>query len=217
MKIAPSILNADFGHLAEAVQQAEAGGADWIHVDVMDGLFVPNITLGFPVVEAIHRATSLPLDVHLMIDSPSRYVKRFVEAGATWLTIHLEADRHPHRTLSEIRAAGARAGLALNPGTPVAHSAELLEDIDLLLVMSVNPGFGGQSFIPAALRKVREARALIDRCNRACELEVDGGIKLPNAPDVIQAGASVIVAGSFVYADGKVEANVRALRTALHA
>ena len=217
IEIAPSILSADFARLGEQIGAAERGGATIIHVDVMDGHFVPNITLGLPVIEAIHRATPLPLDVHLMIDSPSRYVRRFVEAGAAWLTIHLEADRHPHRTLSEIRAAGARAGLALNPGTPVAHAAELLEDLDLLLVMSVNPGFGGQSFIPAALRKVREARALINRCNRACELEVDGGIKLSNAPDVIKAGASVIVAGSFVYADGKVEANVRALRTALHA
>ncbi|HEY3059424.1 MAG TPA: ribulose-phosphate 3-epimerase [Chloroflexota bacterium] len=214
MKIAPSILNADFGHLADAVQQAEAGGADWIHVDVMDGLFVPNITLGFPIVEAIRRATSLPLDVHLMIDAPSRYVKQFVDAGASWLTIHLEADRHPHRALSEIRTAGARAGLALNPGTPVVHAADLVDDLDLLLVMSVNPGFGGQSFIPNALRKLRAARELIDRCNPACELEVDGGIKLANAPDVVQAGASVIVAGSFVYADGNVEANVRALRKA---
>jgi ribulose-phosphate 3-epimerase len=216
VKIAPSILNADFGHLAEAVQRAEAGGADWIHVDVMDGLFVPNITLGPMVVEAIRRATSLPLDVHLMIDEPRRYVKRFVDSGADWLTIHLEADRHAHRTLSEIRAAGARAGLALNPGTPVALTEDLIEGLDLLLVMSVNPGFGGQAFIPAALRKLRQARALIERCNDQCELEVDGGVKLSNASSVVQAGATVIVAGSFVYAEGaSVEANIRALRGAL--
>ena len=216
MKIAPSILNADFGHLADAVQQAEAGGADWIHVDVMDGLFVPNITLGPMVVEAIRRATSLPLDLHLMIDDPRRYVKRFVDAGANWLTIHLEADRHPHRTLAEIRLAGARAGLGLNPGTPVTLAQELVEHLDLLLVMSVNPGFGGQAFIPSAVRKLRQARALLERCNPTAELEVDGGIKLDNAAEVARAGASVVVAGSFVYAAGPdVAANIRALRAAL--
>jgi len=216
MKIAPSILNADFGYLADAVQQAQEGGADWIHVDVMDGVFVPNITLGPMVVQAIRRATKLPLDVHLMVSDPSRYIQPFVDAGASGLTIHLEADRHPHRTLTAIRAAGAWAGLALNPGTSVSHARELLEGLDLLLVMSVNPGFGGQAFIPSALRKLREARALLDACNAACELEVDGGIKLTNAPEVAQAGASVIVAGSFVYADGEsAAANVRALRAAL--
>jgi ribulose-phosphate 3-epimerase len=216
VKLAPSILSADFGHLAEMVQQAQAGGADWIHVDVMDGLFVPNITLGPMVVGAIRRATSLPLDVHLMIVDPQRYVKQFVDAGADWLTIHLEADRHPHRTLSDIRISGARAGLALNPGTPVMHAADLIDNLDLLLVMSVNPGFGGQAFIPSAVRKLGEARELLSRCNPACELEVDGGIKLANAPDVARAGASVIVAGSFVYAQGDgVAANLRALRAAL--
>lgn len=216
MKVAPSILNADFGHLADAVQQAEAGGADWIHVDVMDGLFVPNITLGPMIVEAVRRATSLPLDVHLMIDDPRRYVKRFVDAGGTWVTIHLEADRHPHRTLAEIRLAGGKAGLALNPGTPVALAADLIDDLDLLLVMSVNPGFGGQAFIPSAVRKLREARELLTRCNPSAELEVDGGINLDNAAEVAHAGASVVVAGSFVYASGTdVGANIRALRGAL--
>src|SRR5690348_16065696 len=136
IKIAPSILNADFGHLADAVQQAEAGGADWIHVDVMDGRFVPNLTLGPMVVEAIHRATSLPLDVHLMIDEPARYVADFVRAGGSWITVHLEADRHPHRTLGLIRELGAHAGLALNPGTPVSLATNLLDGLDLLLVMS---------------------------------------------------------------------------------
>ena len=216
MKIAPSILNADFGHLADAVQQAEAGGADWVHVDVMDGVFVPNITLGPMIVQAIRRATALPLDVHLMIDDPSRFIAPFVDAGASGLTIHLEADRHPHRTLSAIRKAGAWAGLALNPGTPLAQARELVDGLDLLLVMSVNPGFGGQAFIPAALRKLTEARSLLDQCNSTAELEVDGGVKLANAPDVARAGASVIVAGSFVYAEGKDPAdNVRALRQAL--
>jgi ribulose-phosphate 3-epimerase len=213
VKIAPSILNADFGHLAEAVQRAEAGGADWIHVDVMDGAFVPNLTLGPMVVEGIRRATSLPLDVHLMIDDPRRYIADFRRAGADGLTIHLEADRHPHRTLSEIRALGAKAGLAVNPGTPVSLVRDLVDEMDLLLVMSVNPGFGGQAFIEEALRKLREASDLV--CGR-CEVEVDGGVKLTHAPRVKEAGATVIVAGSFVYLEGDgPEANIAALRRAL--
>ena len=215
-KIAPSILNADFGHLADAIQRAEAGGADWIHVDVMDGLFVPNLTLGPMVVEAIRRATSLPLDVHLMIEEPARYIGRFHQAGADWMTIHLESDRHAHRTLSEIRALGAKAGLALNPGTPVAFVEDLVDRLDLLLVMSVNPGFGGQAFIDNALNKLRQARALLAERNPACELEVDGGVKLENARLIAQAGATVVVAGSFVYLEGESpEANIAALRRAL--
>jgi ribulose-phosphate 3-epimerase len=216
IKIAPSILNADFGHLAKAIQQAEAGGADWIHVDVMDGLFVPNITLGPMVVEAIRRTTSLPLDVHLMIDDPRRYLGRFRDAGADWLTIHLEADRHPHRTLSEIRSLGARAGLALNPGTPVAMALDLVDQLDLLLVMSVNPGFGGQTFIDNSLAKLRQASQLLSRRNPECELEVDGGVKLATAPGLAESGATVVVAGSFVYLEGeRPETNIAALRAAL--
>jgi ribulose-phosphate 3-epimerase len=216
VKIAPSILNADFGHLADAVQRAEVGGADWIHVDVMDGVFVPNLTLGPMVVDAIRRATRLPLDVHLMIEDPRRYVGAFRDAGADGMTIHIEADRHPHRTLAEIRGLGARAGLALNPGTPVAHAADLMEELDVLLVMSVNPGFGGQPFIGSTLRKLSQARDLARERNPACEVEVDGGVKLGNAPDVAQAGATVVVAGSFVYLEGDgPEANIAALRRAL--
>jgi ribulose-phosphate 3-epimerase len=168
------------------------------------------------VVEAIRRATTLPLDVHLMIDDPRRYIARFRDAGADWLTIHLETDRHPHRTLAEIRQLGARAGLALNPGTPVSLVEDLVDQLDLLLVMSVNPGFGGQPFIEHALDKVRQARQLLDRVQAECELEVDGGIKLANAPLVAQAGATVVVAGSFVYLEGEgPEANIAALRQAL--
>ncbi|HYW90193.1 MAG TPA: ribulose-phosphate 3-epimerase [Chloroflexota bacterium] len=215
IKIAPSILSADFGHLADAVQRAEAGGADWIHVDVMDGKFVPNITLGPMIVEAIRRATTLPLDAHLMINQPSRYLERFIGAGASWVTIHLEAEAHAHRALTAIRNAGARAGLALNPGTPVLAAQDLVEDLDLLLVMSVDPGFGGQEFIPRALRKLRQARELIERCKPACELEVDGGVNLANANEVARAGATVVVAGSFVYSQGDVADNIRALRQAL--
>ena len=213
VKIAPSILNADFGHLAEAVQRAERGGADWIHVDVMDGAFVPNLTLGPMVVEAIRHATTLPLDVHLMIEEPRRYIRAFRDAGADGLTIHLEADRHPHRTLSQIRELGAKAGLALNPGTPVSLAKDLVEEMDLLLVMSVNPGFGGQPFIEGALNKLREAKDLV--CER-CDIEVDGGVKLAHAPQVKDAGATVVVAGSFVYLEGDgPEANIQALRRAL--
>jgi ribulose-phosphate 3-epimerase len=213
IKIAPSILNADFGHLADAVQRAESGGADWIHVDVMDGAFVPNLTLGPMVVAGIRRATPLPLDVHLMIEDPRRYIGAFRDAGADSMTIHLEADRHPHRTLSAIRELGARAGLALNPGTPVAMAKDLVEDLDLLLVMSVNPGFGGQAFIEGALGKLREARDLVPE---RCEIEVDGGVKLAHAPRVKEAGATVVVAGSFVYLEGESpEANIAALRRAL--
>ena len=215
IKIAPSILSADFGHLADAVQRAEAGGADWIHVDVMDGEFVPNITLGPMIVEAIRCATTLPLDAHLMINQPSRYLERFIGAGASWVTIHLEAEAHAHRALTAIRNAGARAGLALNPGTPVLAAQDLVEDLDLLLVMSVDPGFGGQEFIPRALRKLRQARELIERCKPACELEVDGGVNLANANEVARAGATVVVAGSFVYSQGDVADNIRALRQAL--
>jgi ribulose-phosphate 3-epimerase len=216
VKIAPSILNADFGHLADAIGRAEAGGADWIHVDVMDGQFVPNLTLGPMVVEAVRRATTLPLDVHLMIDEPRRFIGRFREAGADGLTIHLEADHHPHRTLGEIRALGARAGLALNPGTPVSFAEDLVAQLDLLLVMSVNPGFGGQSFIDTALHKLAQARDLVRSRNPECEIEVDGGVKLANAPAVAQAGATVIVAGSFVFLEGaNPGANIAALRRAL--
>jgi ribulose-phosphate 3-epimerase len=216
VKIAPSILNADFGHLAEAVQRAEQGGADWIHVDVMDGAFVPNITLGPMVVRAIRGATKLPLDVHLMIQDPQRYLEVFRESGADGMTIHLEADTHPHRTLSEIRRLGARAGLALNPGTPVALAQDLVEEMDLLLVMSVNPGFGGQPFIDTTYRKLREAQRLVCERNPSCEVEVDGGVKLAHATLLKEAGATVVVAGSFVYLEGEgPEANIAALRRAL--
>ena len=216
--VAPSILSANFAALGEAVAAAERGGADLIHVDVMDGHFVPNLTLGPMAVEAIRRATRLPLDVHLMVEEPRRFIDRFRDAGADWLTIHVEADRHTHRTLGAIRELGARPGLALNPGTPLSAAEELLDNLDLLVVMSVNPGFGGQSFIPAALDKVRRARALLDAHQSSAELEVDGGIKLDNAPRVAAAGASVLVAGSFVYLEGDgIEQNIAALRSAVTA
>ncbi len=197
--VAPSILSADFGRLAEEVRAVEAAGADWIHLDVMDGRFVPNITIGPLVVRAVRAATSLPLDVHLMIVEPERYVAEFAAAGADWITVHAEASPHLHRTLQQIRAAGARAGVALNPHTPEDVLRHVLPDLDLVLVMSVNPGFGGQRFIPAALPKLASLRGMIDAAGLSIALEVDGGVAPATAREVIGAGARVLVAGTAVF------------------
>lgn len=197
--IAPSILSADFGRLAEEVRAAEEAGADWIHVDVMDGRFVPNITIGPLIVSAVRRATKLPIDVHLMIVEPERYVDEFCKAGADWLSVHVEASPHLHRTVQQIKAHGAKAGVVLNPHTPEESIRHVLDDVDLVLVMSVNPGFGGQSFIPGALSKLRALRAMIDRSNRDVKLEVDGGIGPATSGAVVGAGARVLVAGSAVF------------------
>ena len=197
--IAPSILSADFGRLADEVRAVEAAGADWIHVDVMDGRFVPNITLGPPVVRAIRAATRLPVDVHLMIVEPERYVADFRKAGADRISVHVEASPHLHRTLQHVRALGASAGVVLNPHTPEESIRYVLEDVDLILVMSVNPGFGGQSFIPSALPKLRALRQMIDGSGRDIALEVDGGVSGVTSGDVVRAGARVLVAGSAVF------------------
>ena len=201
MKLAPSILSADFAHLGDAVQAVERAGADWVHVDVMDGHFVPNLTFGPKMVADLHKATALPLDVHLMIDRPDDWVDRYVEAGATYVVVHIEAVKDVRGTLARIRKRGARAGLTLNPETPADAVIPFLSDIDLLLVMSVHPGFGGQKFIEGALDKVRLVRRALDERKVSAELEVDGGIKIDNAARVAEAGASVLVAGSAVFED----------------
>lgn len=215
MKIAPSILSCDFSRLAEEIGAVEEGGADWIHVDVMDGHFVPNITIGPVVVEAARSVTELPLDVHLMIEEPDRYVDAFANAGADILTVHQEACRHLHRTVEHIHELGVRAGVAVNPATPLETVREVLADVDLLLMMSVDPGFGGQPYIPSSTDKVRRARAMLDAIGAGAELEVDGGVDPANAAAVAAAGATVLVAGSSVYGHEEgATAGVRALREA---
>jgi ribulose-phosphate 3-epimerase len=199
IRIAPSILSADFGRLAEEVRAAEAAGADWIHVDVMDGRFVPNITIGPLVVEAVRKATRLPIDCHLMIVEPERYVEAFAKAGADLVCVHAEASPHLHRTLQVIRAAGARPGVALNPSTGLEAVEWVLGDCDMVLLMTVNPGFGGQKYIEACTEKVRRLRAMADARGQALELQVDGGIKADTIGKVAAAGANVFVAGTAVY------------------
>jgi ribulose-phosphate 3-epimerase len=197
--IAPSVLAADFANLQNETLMLNSSKAAWIHIDIMDGVFVPNISFGFPVLHAIQKHTSKFLDVHLMIEKPERYLKQFADAGAKMITVHLEACPHIHRTIQEIKVLGCLAGIALNPGTPVSLLKDLINDIDLVLIMSVNPGFGGQKFIPYSVDKVREANELIQLTGRPIYLEVDGGVSMQNAESLIDAGANVLVAGSFVF------------------
>ncbi len=216
IKFAPSILSADFAKLAAEVQEVERAGADWIHVDVMDGHFVPNITLGPLVVDALRPHTKLPLDVHLMISEPARYVQDFAKAGADYITIHAEADIHLHRTIHLIREAGAKPGVGINPATPVEQLAPILSDVDLVLLMTVNPGFGGQSFIPSVLDKLRKLRTMLaERGLSHIDVEVDGGINANTAPLVVEAGANVLVAGNAVFGRADRAAALSELRKAV--
>lgn len=212
--IAPSILSADFSRLAEEIEAVERGGATILHVDVMDGHFVPNITIGLPVVKSLARATRLPLDAHLMISEPGRYAEQFVKAGAKMVSVHVEADAHLHRTLAAIRAAGAQAGAVINPATPVESLTEALPFADYVLVMSVNPGFGGQEFISTSTEKVRRLKRMIIERGLDTRIEIDGGIDRHNIATVVEAGAEIIVAGSAVFGDGNPEAAVKTLKEA---
>jgi len=216
IKLAPSILSADFARLGEQIDEAVRAGADYIHVDVMDGHFVPNITIGAPVVASIRPVTSLPLDVHLMIEHPERYISDFVKAGADIITVHVEASPHLHSTIRAIKELGAKAGVSLNPPTPIGAVEEFLRHVDLVLVMSVNPGFGGQSFIPETLPRIASIRKILDDRGLHAELEVDGGINADNAPDIVEAGADVLVAGNSIFrAEDGISGAIQRLREAV--
>jgi len=213
IKIAPSILSANFARLGAEVEAAQAAGADWIHVDVMDGHFVPNITIGPLIVRAIRPVTPLPVDVHLMIEQPERYLPSFAQAGANRLTVHVETCPHLHRTVQQIKELGCRAGVALNPATPLSSLEEILPELDLVLVMSVNPGFGGQAYIPASTPKIARLRAMLNEIDSPAEIQVDGGVNASTIAQVAGAGASVLVAGSAIYNDkATVAENIAQLR-----
>jgi len=213
--ISASILSADFGRLAEEIRRAEEAGVDWIHVDVMDGHFVPNLTIGVPVVRALRKYTRLPLDVHLMISNPEQYLEAYVDAGADWLGIHVEAAVHLERQVARIRELGAKATVTLNPATPLCTLEVILGEVDMVLLMTVNPGFSGQKFIPATLPKIRRLRRMIDEAGLPVLLQVDGGVHLDTIDAIAAAGADVIVSGSGIFNDKDIRENVRCLRQAL--
>ncbi|SHJ55460.1 ribulose-5-phosphate 3-epimerase [Clostridium cavendishii DSM 21758] len=213
VKIAPSMLSADFLNLGDQIKRVEKGGADFLHIDVMDGRFVPNISFGFPLIKPLRKITNLIFDVHLMIEEPSKYIDEFVASGADIITVHYEADRHIHRTISYIKSKGIKAGVSLNPGTPVSVLKDIIEELDMVLIMSVNPGFGGQSFIKNSLEKIKEVKELaIRKSNKDILIQVDGGIDSSNAKLVTEAGANVLVAGSAVFKNDEIEKNIKAIR-----
>ena len=217
LQIAPSILSADFARLADEIQAVEAAGADLIHIDVMDGRFVPNLTIGPVVVEAARKVTRLPLDVHLMIVEPERLIPDFIEAGSHSITVHVETCPHLHRTVQMIKERGIQVGVTLNPSTPLSQIEPILSDVDLLLIMSVNPGFGGQRFIPQVLEKIRQARSLIDAQGCPVELEVDGGVKVENMKELAEAGATIFVAGSAIFGTKDYKETIQKMRQAIGA
>jgi ribulose-phosphate 3-epimerase len=214
VEILPSILSADFARLGEQIAALEAAGCRMLHVDVMDGHFVPNITIGVPVVKSLKRIASVPLDVHLMIEDPDRYIEAFAEAGAAMISVHIEVLRHVHRTIHAIKALGVKAGIVINPGTPVAALSEIAGDVDFVLVMSVNPGFGGQTFIPRSESKLREVRALLDSAGSSARIEIDGGVDQHNIARVVAAGARMVVAGSAIFNTADPERATRELKAA---
>lgn len=217
LKIAPSILTANFGRLGAQIEEADEAGVDLIHLDVMDGTFVPNISFGPSIVAAVRKATTLELDVHLMVDQPERYVADFAEAGADYISVHFEATRHPHRAVQRIKELGKKAGLVINPGTPLSAFEPLLADLDLALLMSVNPGFGGQTYIPSTTARLERLREMRDAVNPGCVLEIDGGVKATNIAAIGEAGADIVVVGSAIYNQNPVQDNLAALHKEIYA